>query len=386
MKQYITYKPEIFPNVSPAQLREFCASYAISGVEEFGDDLVSRTDSIAKAGQYDDIVAGLRARGCQRLHCSYWAYPTAFLSGRRFAELVTRLGGAEAVREYYGDLTGEAMVRRWVEEYRLAGAVGANTYVFHVIDYAPIDGRWDFTLSRETIVGGMITMVQRFLNALLAAGLVSKVSPRIELENAGWGLEYGIQTPSDYVALFAEVYDPYGLLRICWDVNHLLHALVVCDGRVQFAMPPHERDANMTFLAQQAETDAEFDLVQAWIEHCILAPDLLRRLGCVSVSDCVRVDANYFVGGRLRSPEFAELVGLQTVAQQEEYGVRIVLAHYDSHLPVGQGLATVARMREVLAAVGRECPDVVVLHELKNSPQAFADYTYQIGALQAGEL
>ena len=33
-----------------------------------------------------------------RLHASYWAYLTAFLTGNRFAELVNRMGGEENVQ------------------------------------------------------------------------------------------------------------------------------------------------------------------------------------------------------------------------------------------------------------------------------------------------
>ena len=119
-----------------------------------------------------------------------------------------------AGREYYGDLTGAHMYARWCQEYELATALGAQSYTFHLIDYAPIDGMWDFTISKADIRQAMISMLQHFLNELLDRGLIGPDSPQIELENAGWGLEHGMQTAEDYAMLYRQIYDPFHKVKL----------------------------------------------------------------------------------------------------------------------------------------------------------------------------
>jgi hypothetical protein len=383
LKQYMTYKPSIFADIEPAAIRAFCAQHRLAGVEEFADDLLDRNQPLGPSSPaYNQIVEDLKDRGCRRLHCSYWAYPTAFTTGRHFRELVERLGGPEQVIAYFGDLTGDKMLDRWVDEYRLAAAISADAYVFHLIDYAPIDGLWEFTMDRNTIAGAMVTLVQRFLNRLAEQGLITDTSPLIELENAGWGLEYGAQTPDDFLAVFTEVYDPQGRLRICWDLNHLLHALAIAaDGGVGFALPPGELTPRMRDLAQRAQADSRFDLASAWVEECVLAPGLADRVGSVSVSDCARAQADYFCNGKLRDPEHGRLVAIADSEGQEEYGVRIVLEHYDSHLPLGQGLLNPEGVRRLLLKLADASPNAVVLHELKNSTNVLSEVAAQVDAL-----
>ena len=117
------------------------------------------------------------------------------------------------------------MFARWMQEYELACELGAQAYVFHVIDYAAIDGAWEFTITREQVLDAMVRMVQEFLLRLAGKGLLSAGSPVIELENAGWGLEYGAQRCEDFAEIFRQVYDPFDKLRVSWDMNHLLHAI-----------------------------------------------------------------------------------------------------------------------------------------------------------------
>ena len=49
-------------------------------------------------------------------------------------------------------------------------------------------------MSRETVLDAMVVMLQQFLRELTDRNLLSDSSPVVELENAGWGLEFGAQT------------------------------------------------------------------------------------------------------------------------------------------------------------------------------------------------
>lgn len=381
MKRFMTVKPEIVEGVSNQEIKDFCKKHNIAGVEEFGDDLLPRNEKLDPGNLA--LQQQLLERGCLRLHCSYWAYPTSFLAGRNSNELFSRMGGPDEVAAYYGDLTGDTMIQRWVDEYRLATAIGAEAYVFHLIDYAPIDGRWEFTLTREVIADAMITITQRLMNSLLAQGAVDETTPLIELENAGWGLEFGTQTPADYLTLFNEIYDPFNRLRICWDLNHLLHAVNVdSDGSASFALEPFEIDSGMRALAHRATENPKFDLMDEWLRFCLLDPQTRGRIGSISISDCNRRDADYFRNGLLREPELSTLRALTTVEAQEDYGVRIVLEHYDSHLPLGTGVLNPEKVGKILQQLLEVNPNVVVLHELKNSHEVFADTAAQIDLLE----
>jgi hypothetical protein len=205
-RQYTSLRPEYFDDC------EFIEYSIYKGIEfeVFMDDVVPRNLPLfSNALEKTSLVHKLAKLRVKRIHCSYWAYPTSFLTKNNFSELVERFGSIKDVVDYYGDTTGSHMFNRWSQEYELACELGAQAYTFHLIDYAPIDGKWSFTVSRADILQAMIFMTQQFVSILTERELITSHSPQIELENAGWGLEYGVQTAADYRALFSQVYDPY---------------------------------------------------------------------------------------------------------------------------------------------------------------------------------
>jgi len=265
--QYISYKPKMTVPEGAQALRHFCASQFLAGTELFPDDFVPRSSPLfSDANDRQALISCLKAHGAKRLHASYWAWPTAFLTRNGYDELLARFGGEQAARAYYGDLTGAHIYARWADEYALASALGAKAYSFHLIDYAPVDGLWPFTQTREEICAAMVLVLQRFIDRLDAFGLLGPDTPVIEIENAGWGLEYGIQTAEDFAALFLKLNDPHDKVRIGWDINHLLHALGF-DGAVgtaRFFLPEAELSAPMRALeARLGKTPQAF--AQAWL-------------------------------------------------------------------------------------------------------------------------
>ena len=103
-------------------------------------------------------------------------------------------------------------------------ALNAQAYTFHLIDYAPIDGKWEFTIQERDFPGNDLYDPGTH-KSLVGGGLMTENSPQIEVENAGWGLEYGLQTAEDFAKMFHQLYDPFDKVRIGWDINHLLHAI-----------------------------------------------------------------------------------------------------------------------------------------------------------------
>lgn len=371
--EYVTWKPGMLPEEEAPAL---CDSFSLAGTEVFFDDLVPRDELLCPDGASKEALLrrlkGLRAR---RGHASYWAWPTAFLTGRHREELYDRMGGPEGVRAYFGDETGEAIFSRWTAEYALCREAGLERYVFHLIDYAPIDGKWAFTLTREEILEGMGDMLSRFPARLEGEGLLTEDAPLIELENAGWGLEYGAQRADDFVRVLEGVEDPHGKLRVSWDVNHLLHAV----GKEGFLLPGEEITAEMAALPQGP------GLAQAWLEQNLLDRQLLGRVGSVHLSDRPVTGTMYFCRGKLASPWYEELSALPTGEEQEAYGVDIVLGAYDSHTPLGGGYLQGTQVRRLLDALAEENEGFAVLHELKNSKDIYADLTAQRAALEGGE-
>lgn len=303
----------------------------------------------------------------RRLHCSYWAWPTALLTQNRLGWAVGAFGGEDAVRAYYGDLTGAHLFERWAQEYELACELGAEAYTFHLIDYAPIDGRWEFAVPVADIRQAMVYMIQRLLGELDARGLLSPDSPRIELENAGFGLEYGMQHADDAAFVLGQLYDPHDKVRLAWEVNHLLHATGVdpATGRGAFLLPDDEKTEAMRAIEARG-LDAR-GLCTEWVLANLLDPRCVGRTSCVHLSDCVAKDVEYFVRGRLAEPWYGELCSLGSWEEMEEYGVGIVLGRYDSHVPMGTtGALDCARVADALSELAERGDGFCVLHELKN--------------------
>ena len=372
MKQFVSVKPKFFKGCSADQL---CRTYRLDGCEVYFDDIVPRDERLLmdehSEKQLSDTLFALRA---VRAHASYWAWPTAFLTRRHYDELVDAFGSEAAVAAYYGDTTGEKMFSRWCDEYALCKKLGMQAYTWHLIDYAPIDGKWEFTLTRREILDAMAEMLARFLARLEQRGLLDAASPRIELENAGWGLEYGAQSAEDFCEILSKVEDPCGRLCVAWDVNHLLHALGEKDGRQSFFLPEDEITPAMRSLASGG------DPVYGWLRHNLLSEKLRGRVGAVHLSDRALPDIAYFMRGKLCEPYYHELMALEDDAAQEDYGVRIVLGQYDSHLPLGTGVLGTG-IGAMLKQLDEENEDFALLHELKNTEDIFADLGAQLSCL-----
>ena len=381
--QFISYKPKMTVPEGAQALRHFCASNALAGTELFLDDFVPRNSPLfSNAAEKQALIAQLLAHGVKRLHAAYWAWPTAFLTKNGWDALFQRFGGADAVRAYYGDLTGAHLYARWVDEYALGAALGVEAYSFHLIDYAPIDGLWSFTQTREEICSAMAELLQCFIDRLDASGLLGPDAPVIEIENAGWGLEYGIQTAEDFAELFLKLDDPHGKVRIGWDINHLLHAIGVdtASGTARFFLPEAEITDSMRALEKSLGTDPQA-FAQAWVAQNLLAPATANKVISVHLSDCALKTTAYFRRGRLEEPYASQIDALADMDAKEAYGVELVLRHYDSHLPLGRGVLSGRALRQTLEALAAQNTGFALLHELKNAHDLPRDYKIQRDAL-----
>lgn len=344
----------------------------IRGAEVFMADLKPRTSPLFDTvEEHAALVASLRAAGVRRIHSSYWAAPTPFVANVQFGELVERFGGTDQVRTYFGDLTGAHMFSRWRDEYALARELGADAYVFHLIDYMPVDGAWEFTVDRRVVLDAMIVLTQQFLRVLDDHGLTDDSSPVIELENAGWGLEFGAQTADDFAEVFAKVYDPARRLRLGWDLNHLLHAVGLAEGNGVFLLPDAELTHSMRELERKAAGSIR-DLSADWIAQNVLDERLIDRVSAIHVSDCTAKEVEYFRNGVL--DEAHNIDGDWDTRQAE--GLRLVLEHYDNHVCIGDGVLDPREVRELVDTIAARHP-IMVLHELKNASDVWTELDRQ---------
>jgi hypothetical protein len=382
MKEYITYKEHIFKN-EPLDINDFCLKNGLEGTEIFFDDIIPRTDVLFSdnAGK-KKLLRSLNELRVKRLHCSYWAYPASFLTKSHLSELIKRFGSVEAVREYYGDLTGDHIWKRWRQEYEIACALNAQAYTFHLIDYAPIDGEWEFTIPISEIKQAMVYMIQQFLLNLEKEGILNDSSPKIEIENAGWGLEYGTQSKTDYIYLFSQLYDPGNKIKIGWDINHLLHAIGIrTDSNTAcFMLPDFEKNDEMIKIEQEFGNRPNA-FAYKWLESNILALELNNKTGSIHLSDCKLKNFEYFLKGKLQPPYLDRISALRTWEEKEEFGVSIVLTHYDSHVPLQTGILDGPDMQNLIRALDENNDDFAVLHELKNSESIQSDLDIQKKAL-----
>lgn len=388
-KQYTIYKEGMYEREE--EIARMCEENGLEGTEIFMDDVVSRdrmlyADELGKKS----LIEKLESLGVKRLHCSYWAYPTSFLTKNRYRELVERFGTVEDVKKYYGDLTGQHMYERWVQEYEIASAMHAQAYTFHLIDYAPIDGKWEFTISRDQICQAMVYMIQNLLNLLLERGIMTEDSPVIEVENAGWGLEYGLQTAEDFEEMFSQLYDPYDKVRIGWDINHLLHAVGFSekDQRAEFFLTYEEMTEEMRGLEDRFGRIPQI-FVEKWLDKNILARGVLKKTGSLHLSDCCLKRTAYFKNGKLIGKYNDEMQSLTEWDDMENYGVGIVLGEYDSHEILSEGILSGVIIRRILGKLQDAGVPAVVLHELKNSKdqkRALGKQLNELWAAKGGDL
>ena len=374
MREFVTA-----PSLGELDAPEFLAACdGLAGVEVFAASIAPRTGLLPAGVGREALIARLRRARAFRLHASYWGSPTAFLGKIGHAELRRRFASEREFLDYFGDGSGRHQFSRWVDEYRLARDLGAETYVFHMIDYATIDGAWEFEQSREEVLAALSAVLQQLLLRLEEAGLLAD-GPLIELENAGWGLEYGMQTANDAVRVLDAVDDPRGSLRIGWDLNHLLHALGADPGtgRARFLLPDDDLDDDMRELADQRGDD----LLDCWLESQLCDPRLRGRISSVHVSDCALKSREFFRRGRLIGDAAEEQRRLPGTEQQRDFGLSLVLDHYDSHLPLGRGCLDGERLVGLLHRLDGENPGFAVLHELKLSRDVPTDLAEQRRAL-----
>lgn len=364
--QYSTYKPELFEESQYKTMDKFCKEYGLKGLEVFMDDVLSRDQDIYF--HEEEILRQLSNLNVKRIHCSYWAYPTSFLTKNQFNELVERFGSVENIIGYYGDLTGNHMFKRWAQEYKIATELKADAYIYHLIDYAPIDGKWEYTISKAEIRQAMIFMIQQFLNYLMDQNLLTADSPPIEVENAGWGLEHGLQTAEDYKLMYSQLYDPFGKVKIGWDINHLLHALGFDEEEksAEFFLPNNEISPEMAEMQKVYGNDPKVFAIK-WLEHNILDLELEKRVSCLHLSDCALKTTEFFRNGRLTGQYLDKILSLGSWEEQENYGVEIVLSFYDSHLPIGDGILDPVSIKAMVFKMLASNPELMILHELKNN-------------------
>lgn len=383
IKQYLTYDKGLLTAEETENISAFLKKYNLVGTELYMNEVHPRTENLfQKDEEKKKWVEKFSALCVKRIHCSYWAYPTNFLAKSHFKEFVERLGTLEDIIDYYGDLKGVHMYERWAQEYELACALGAQAYVFHTIDYAAIDGAWEFTISREEILQAMVGMVQTFLMYLEEKKLLTANSPLIELENAGWGLEYGAQRSEDFAVILEQIYDPANKVRIGWDINHLLHAIgwnKKKDGAC-FMLQDYEITSKMAELQRMYGSKPK-KFAMKWIESNLLHPAVVGKTNCLHLSDCELKEVEYFRNGRLQFSFGEKIDFLSTKDEKSDYGVGIVLDKYDSHIPMGRGVLLAEEMKSLIAELQKKNDTFVLLHELKNSRPLVPDLEDQLAFL-----
>lgn len=380
IKQYITYGEGLLADDDLKDISGFLGKYNLEGIEVYMNDAHPRTENLFNNGEekqrWVDEYSKLNVK---RIHCSYWASPTSFLTKSHFSELVEHFGNTDEIVKYYGDLIGTHAYERWAQEYELASSLGAQAYVFHVIDYSSIDGAWDFTITREEILQAMVGMVQTFILYLEEKNLLTKDSPIIELENAGWGLEYGIQISEDFAVLFEQLYDPADKVRVGWDINHLLHAIGWTENKdgAYFMLQDFEITPNMHEIQKKHGNDPK-QFAMKWIESNLLHPAVVNKTNSLHLSDCELKEVEYFRNGRLLSIYGEKIDSLETKEEKSDYGVGIVLDKYDSHITMGKGVLLADEMKNLIKELQKQNETFVLLHELKNSTPVYSDLEEQL--------
>lgn len=357
-KQYLSYS-NVIPDKEKVLLT-ILDKYKLDGTEVSLTSLVPRENLLFRTEkEKQTVIKQLNNIKAKRIHMSYWAEQVDFLEKVNFHQLVERYGLEQSVREYYSDLTGEHIYERWAQEYEIACEIEADAVTFHLIDYFHIDGLWEFTNTRDTIINALGSITNHLLDTLEKKGLL-KNGPVIELENAGFGLEYGVQTADDYVRIFEGAKDNYKKLRVGWDMNHLLHALGYDEEKQQAVFFITEKELNSTMITLQKQFGHNPELLaEEWVKLNILDERLINRVASIHVSDCKIRQKIIFVNGKLTKDLYQKMNKLTTDEKKEEFGVELVLRYFDSHLPLGTTLKNVKEIFEI--------PRISVVHELKNN-------------------
>lgn len=377
MKEYVTIKTDDLSSLGErfSVLGKLNGSFC--GSEIYCADITPREMPLYKdTEELKELTRVLKDSSVKRLHASYWASPSVYLFREDKKELYAHFGSEEAIRDYYTDLSGEHLFTRWIREYILAKLSGMDSFVFHLIDYFPVDGLWRFELTRDEVVKCMAKMTEKFVDKLYDMSLIDEHSPVIELENAGWGLEYGVQTCKDYEYLFGRLNDPAGKVKISWDINHLLHAVGEKDGKGKFFLPDDEISDGMKELEERYGENPSLFAFE-WIKYNVLNEKTASKVSAIQLSDCVMKKDEIFTRGYMNYPYREMLENLPTWEEKESYGERIVLTHYDSHVPLGKGILRGNDMKGLIGELERRNGEISVLHELKNSEDLSYDLKIQ---------
>ena len=384
MKEYVTIKTENLSLLKGRFLALMELFPTLQGAEVYCADLVEREKPFYNnEKEFCHLAEFLKENGVKRLHASYWASPSSYLCGIVKDELYSHFGGEDGVKAYYTDLCGTHLIKRWAQEYAVAKEIGAEAYVFHLIDYFPIDGLWRFAITPQQVLECMAQITDMFLKELGKQNIICQNSPLIELENAGWGLEYGTQTAKDFEYIFSKVEDTHNRLRISWDVNHLLHATGQRDGKGCFMLPCNEITEDMVAIEKQYGNNPQLFAYQ-WVKYNLLYSKTADKVSSIQLADCVLKEHQYFTQGYMEYPWRTQLESCATAEEQENYGVEIVLGHYDSHVPLGKGILCGNDMLEIIGQLEQMNPQLSILHELKNSTDLTEDLKAQRTALFNG--
>lgn len=307
---------------------------------------------------------------------SYWGETSDLLRHLDYESLTKRFGKNENIINYFGDLTGEKIYERWVEEYRLARNAQLESVTFHLIDYFHIDGLWKFRNKRGDIVIAHARILNELLKKLKENQLLEN-GPIIEIENAGFCLEYGVQTAQDFEIVFSNINDEYEKVRVAWDINHLFHAIGMdTTGHAKFMLSDLEITSEMKELESTYGSTPQI-FVEKWLELNLLYPPLLAKVRTLHISDCILRTEIIFKNGQLTTDYLEKITKLQTEQAKEEFGANLVKTYFDSHIPVGpNALSIISVVRSILKAN----PNINLYHEFKDGKK-LAEFQGQLEVL-----
>ncbi len=376
------------------------AELGVSSAETYVPSLKPREVALWRSSsELSELLRELAQRRTSQLHCSYFGNPSCLFAGpqtKAYNALKSNFGGASAMQSYYGDLSGEHAIERVCDEYELAIHAGLDHYTAHFgIDYSFSDGMYDYAkeygFDRHDVLQACVlqteTYLRRIYERLLSKNLLGKqvALPTIGIENAGWGLEYGIQDSSDFKALFTHLEDRNVPLRelvmVDWDLNHLLHALGRdrSSKRASFFLPEDEITEVMHRLVSETKGECAA-LAMRWISENVLDPKLLPRVRCIHLSDCSWKSEAYFARCQAVGVHLRTLEAETSPEQRAALGEQMVLTYYDNHLHLGSAdgmlekrfFAPFARALQAEEARRSSTLHVerplILLHELKNYP------------------
>ncbi len=353
------------------------------GTEVFISSVVPREKSLFTSGcEKQKLIDELKNCQVKRVHLSYWAEPCDFLDRKDFKSLLKRFSSEAEISSYYSDLTGEHIYRRWAQEYEIAKDIGAEAVTFHAIDYFHIDGLWRIEKTKKEVLDSFANISNKLLSNLTEKGLLEN-GPVLEIENAGFGLETGVQTAEDYISLLSKIKNKDNI-KIGWDTNHLLHVAGYDPekGIAYFLLDDKDKTELMKELEEKYFSDPDM-FFQEWIERNLLNKTILPLLGSIHLSDLKPLAKPIFLNGPLISKYFEEINKLNNPVEQENYGARLVLKYYDSHLSIENSPTNFPKVMNLV--IDATSNNISLLHELKNSNLNFKDYERQMKKLRAGD-